>query len=311
MSKPTHEDFASRGLTVRHCTKCAVDHPIMNFSIIKSQDNEWKLNTQCRPCVRKRENEYVKGEVSKKCRVNAQKSYRERYPERVKESRRKSRAKRAEKIRQQRESPEGKAKQREYQRTYRERHKYDPNKPRTSTREYQNEYNKRNREKKRAQWRKSYYKNIDRAKERGRLQNINGDKRRYGKAYWARHKNNPNVKLRNRLRCRVRDALKAKDVKKTQATMDLIGCSIEVYRRHLESLFLPGMTWENHGAWEEGNPIKWHIDHIKPCASFDLTDPEQQKACFHYMNTQPMWVSDNLRKSDSLEWPPKSNPHHC
>jgi len=53
------------------------------------------------------------------------------------------------------------------------------------------------------------------------------------------------------------------------------------------------MTWENHG--------EWHIDHIKPCASFDLSDKKEQIMCFHYTNLQPLWGSDNLSKSDKFD----------
>ena len=70
--------------------------------------------------------------------------------------------------------------------------------------------------------------------------------------------------------------------------MELLGCSIEKLWEHLESKFQPGMTRENHG--------KWHIDHIRPCISFNLTDLEQQKICFHYTNLQPLWAEDNLKK---------------
>lgn len=54
------------------------------------------------------------------------------------------------------------------------------------------------------------------------------------------------------------------------------------------------MTWANYGK------SGWHIDHIKPCASFDLSDPDQQKACFHYSNLQPLWAFDNLSKGAKL-----------
>ena len=56
------------------------------------------------------------------------------------------------------------------------------------------------------------------------------------------------------------------------------------------------MSWENMG--------EWHLDHIRPCASFDLTDPDQQRQCFHYSNLQPLWASDNLSKRHS--WEPES-----
>ncbi len=80
--------------------------------------------------------------------------------------------------------------------------------------------------------------------------------------------------------------------KKSASTMELVGCDIEQLMAHLESLFLPGMTWLNYGL---GND-RWHCDHIRPCVSFDLADPAQQRECFHFRNLQPLWQPDNLRK---------------
>ena len=74
----------------------------------------------------------------------------------------------------------------------------------------------------------------------------------------------------------------------------LLGCSIEHARKHLESQFREGMKWDNHGKYG------WHIDHIIPCASFDLTDPEQQKKCFNYKNLQPLWWHENLSKGSKI-----------
>ena len=56
------------------------------------------------------------------------------------------------------------------------------------------------------------------------------------------------------------------------------------------------MTWKNYGR------NGWHIDHILPCSSFDLTDPEQRRKCFHYTNLQPLWEIDNIRKSDKVPY---------
>ena len=75
---------------------------------------------------------------------------------------------------------------------------------------------------------------------------------------------------------------------KARPSLDLLGCSAEEYRVYLERLFEPGMDWENR---EE-----WHIDHVIPLASFDLSDPDQQARAFHYTNTRPMWAEDNLLK---------------
>jgi len=103
--------------------------------------------------------------------------------------------------------------------------------------------------------------------------------------------NDVDFKVLHGLRCRMKNAIKKQYGAKALKTMELLGCSIEECRKHLESQFAIGMSWDNHGDW--------HIDHIKPCASFDLTDPEQQKQCFHYTNLQPLWAEDNLKKSDT------------
>lgn len=98
--------------------------------------------------------------------------------------------------------------------------------------------------------------------------------------------------VRFRMECSLRARIWQAVFKKTGSSIALIGCSVEQLMAHLKSLFKPGMTWENYG--HKG----WHIDHIKPCAKFDLTDPEEQKACFHWTNLQPLFAVENLRKGD-------------
>ena len=95
------------------------------------------------------------------------------------------------------------------------------------------------------------------------------------------------------LRTRVIDAIK--NNRKSSKTLDLLGCSIQYYKIFLENKFQDGMNWENYGR--KG----WHIDHIIPCSSFDLSDPEEQRKCFHYTNTQSLWEIDNIIKSNKLE----------
>jgi hypothetical protein len=103
-----------------------------------------------------------------------------------------------------------------------------------------------------------------------------------------RYKNDPDFKISQNVRRRLRLALKGNS--KAAPTMEIIGCTIEELWLHLESKFEPGMTRENHGRFG------WHIDHKKPCCAFDLSDLEQQKICFHYSNLQPLWAKDNLEK---------------
>ena len=103
---------------------------------------------------------------------------------------------------------------------------------------------------------------------------------------------NLHYKIRMTLTSRIKVAVKAATTDKCYKTMDLLGCTIDHVRQHLEAQFTDGMTWDNHG--------EWHIDHIKPCASFDLTDADQQRECFNYTNLQPLWAKDNLAKGAKI-----------
>lgn len=104
----------------------------------------------------------------------------------------------------------------------------------------------------------------------------------------SRRQSDPGFRLRMNLRHRVWTALRGG--RKAGGTAELVGCTLEDLRCYLERQFLPGMTWDNYG--KHG----WHVDHIRPCASFDLTDPEQQRQCFHHTNLQPLWATDNIKK---------------
>ena len=94
-------------------------------------------------------------------------------------------------------------------------------------------------------------------------------------------------RLSNLLRKRLQGALKAQGVIKTTATLKLCGCTLDKLKQHLESQFTEGMSWEKKN---------FHIDHIRPVCSFDLSDVEEQKKCFHYTNLQPLWPIDNIKK---------------
>jgi hypothetical protein len=111
---------------------------------------------------------------------------------------------------------------------------------------------------------------------------------------WNKEKMKTDVgfRIRHNLSERLRLALKSNS--KGKKTMELLGCSIIEFKIHLESKFQEGMNWSNYGL--KG----WHIDHIKPCALFDLTKSEEQIKCFHYTNMQPLWSKDNLTKSKTF-----------
>lgn len=105
--------------------------------------------------------------------------------------------------------------------------------------------------------------------------------------YNNRRKTDSNFRILCNLRRRINHVIK--DNYKSETTMELLGCELENLKKHLESKFTDGMTWNNYG--------KWHIDHKLPCSLFDLSKLEEQRKCFHYSNLQPLWATDNIRKS--------------
>lgn len=103
------------------------------------------------------------------------------------------------------------------------------------------------------------------------------------------HERNENCRIRKTIYGRIYSRLKNDRVRKLNATEELLGCDIQFLKGFLKAKFSKGMSWDNWG--------EWHIDHVIPCAEFDLRDIGQQKQCFHYTNLQPKWAIDNLRKA--------------
>lgn len=109
-----------------------------------------------------------------------------------------------------------------------------------------------------------------------------------GKRPYAARKRRPEAVLATRFRIRLHKMLRRADAVRCRGSMDLLGCDLATFRSHIESKFVLGMSWANYG--------EWHLDHIRPCASFDLLEAAQQQACFHFSNFQPLWAADNRAK---------------
>ncbi|MEZ5778522.1 MAG: hypothetical protein R3E44_09180 [Paracoccaceae bacterium] len=106
----------------------------------------------------------------------------------------------------------------------------------------------------------------------------------------ARYRDDPAFRAKQLISGRIRAALTAaKQDRKATRTVELLGCSAAEFMAYLEARFVEGMTWDNQGT-------EWHVDHVRPLASFDLADPAQQREAFHYTNCQPLWARDNLSK---------------
>lgn len=165
---------------------------------------------------------------------------------------------------------------REYQKEYKkenkkklqERDKKYSFRNKEKIKKYQDEYRKNHREEAK-EYQKEYYKK---------------NKERYNEQKRDRYKNDIDFKIRLLVRSRVYKSVK----RRSNSSMDYLGCDIDFYKSYLEGLFQEGMSWENYG--------EWHIDHIKPIISFDLSKEENIFDAFHYSNTQPLWAEANLSK---------------
>lgn len=104
--------------------------------------------------------------------------------------------------------------------------------------------------------------------------------------YMRKYRDNPIHKLVSNLRTRIWFAIKG--YCKSAKTIELIGCSIQQLKFHLQNQFKKGMSWSNYG--------KWHIDHVISCCKFNLSKPKEQKRCFNFKNLQPLWAEENWSK---------------
>lgn len=118
------------------------------------------------------------------------------------------------------------------------------------------------------------------------------------KAYNSSRKNrwikDPNKYVAHRLRNRIQESLKGKRV--SQSLTSLCGCSLGFLKQHLQAQFTDKMAWNNYGKL-------WHIDHIIPLASFDLTVESQLKQASHFTNLRPMIARDNISKGKKITEP--------
>jgi len=172
---------------------------------------------------------------------------------------------------------------REWQRKWREEN-------REHYRRIQAAYRKKNRERLNAYMREHYSKNKERRcaitrkwmkanREQVAMARRKNRKRRYA--------TDIQFKLANIIRSRLIRVLKGR--RKGVKTLDLLGCSLNELKLHLESGFDERMTWHNHGTY-------WHVDHIIPLAVFDLTDEQDLRLACNYRNLQPLEATANMKK---------------
>ena len=109
-----------------------------------------------------------------------------------------------------------------------------------------------------------------------------------------RRKKDLNFKLVCNLRSRTSKAFEAQNVRKTNKTFDLLGCSHSFFKRWIIHQLYGNMTLENYGS-------VWQIDHCLAITSFNLLDEKEMKKCFNWINLRPMYCSENISKGDKID----------
>lgn len=119
-------------------------------------------------------------------------------------------------------------------------------------------------------------------------QKNNKDKRKEITRRWLdKNRKDPIFIASSRARNAVRNAIYRMGYTKKSATESILGCSFDVFKRHIEMQFEKGMTWENRSLW--------HIDHIIPvCAARTEEDVFMLN---NYTNLRPIWAEENRKKS--------------
>jgi hypothetical protein len=139
---------------------------------------------------------------------------------------------------------------------------------------------------------KAYYEaNKEKIKERiknYRKENLELLKKREKEAQ-IKKRQDPFYKLKDGIRNRIRASMKSKGYSKKSKSFEILGCTYEEFKIHIESQFLPWMSWINHGNPKDGilEPNKnWDLDHIIPIST--AKTEEDVLRLNHYTNYQPL-----------------------
>lgn len=142
---------------------------------------------------------------------------------------------------------------------------------------------------------KNYYEKSKKIQAEKKKKWISENRKKYN-SYWTnRKKKDILFKLKTQMRSRICNYLGFMKVTKKNKTMEVLGCTPQELKEHLEKQFVDGMNWDNYGV--KG----WNIDHIIPLSSAK-NEEEFYKLC-HFTNLQPLWWRDNLIKRDKIVEP--------
>ena len=117
--------------------------------------------------------------------------------------------------------------------------------------------------------------------------------RKYRNRIESKRRKNPAKKMMYIIRSLASNCIRRSVLPKSMRSQDYLGCTPGQFKAYLESQFISNMSWANYGR-------AWHVDHIIPLASFNLSSESEIKKACHYTNLRPLWAKANIRKSDKI-----------
>lgn len=296
----TKEEIKERmGSPTKICKHCGLEKPTIEYQ--KAGGGKW-LQPYCKPCDAVRKKKHLEQNIdnvvirrknyyqsNKSIILEKQKEYLKKNREDVAKRRAVSRERDREKINKRHREYGKKNKDKIYAKQKQKR-EANPEYYKKKVKEYKESWSPERWEKHRAAQKEYRIKNKDRIKQYRDSPEVRYRRRIYNREH-GRKKNATDIsfKIVKNLRSRIGFALK-RNIKKSDTTKKLLGCTVDFFKDYFQSKFTEGMTWQH---FMNGDI---HIDHIKPCKEFDLTKTEEQQKCFHYTNLQPLWWHDNLKK---------------
>jgi hypothetical protein len=108
-----------------------------------------------------------------------------------------------------------------------------------------------------------------------------------------RFRTNPIARLKRNCRTKINHLLKSNSLNPKSTILKLLDCTFKQLKEWLQSNFKEGMTFDNYGSF-------WSVDHVIPCAKFDLSKDDDIKNCFRWCNIQPLEGQINSSKQDKI-----------
>jgi len=132
-----------------------------------------------------------------------------------------------------------------------------------------------------------YYNNIDKVKTQRKIYYENNKQKikEYIKSWRnKKRKNDDFFRLSSNIRSSIGSSFRERNLSKTSKTVNILGCSIQELRIHIEEKWESWMNWGNYALYNGELNYGWDLDHIIPIST--AKTKEDLIRLNHYTNLQ-------------------------